>query len=164
MDFTQGPASGKTHPMGVQMLEMLGFSKIDYSKILDDEVDGNSVRCYIIFAYSTQATDFKLDGTTTTQVGEVHFISLLAFNDAGELTPLIRPDRYISTAIRNVTSGNTVEGWWRDNGDDTIALGFYAEEPGIVEMEIQLTRNPLFNLEFSVAEGNWPCCLISHPP
>jgi hypothetical protein len=44
MDFNQGPSSGSTHPMGVQMLEMLGFNKIDMSKIMDEEVDGNTVR------------------------------------------------------------------------------------------------------------------------
>lgn len=45
-----GPSSGKTHPMGVQMLEMLGFSKIDHSKILDQEVDGNTV-CRAFFCF-----------------------------------------------------------------------------------------------------------------
>lgn len=115
IDFNQAPKSGQTHPYGVNMLEMLGFTRFDPALQISYDEDGNSVWTLFflfLFLIYPKADTFAVRGTDNTLVGEVHFVNLVGKDEDGEPVQIIHPEKYISVEMIHQETGETVETWY----------------------------------------------------
>jgi len=98
------------------------------------------------------ATDFRIKGTTSTKVGYIHAITLRSFDDYGNPAKINNPRDFIGASLTHRQSGDDIQCWYRDNGDCTYDLGFFAQRPGTVRLEIKLCGNPMFDIDIQVDE------------
>jgi hypothetical protein len=98
------------------------------------------------------ATDFRIKGTTSTKVGYIHAITLRSLDDYGNPAKINNPRDFIGAVLTHKQSGDDIQCWYRDNGDCTYDLGFYAQRPGTVRLEIKLCGNPMFDIDIQVDE------------
>jgi len=98
------------------------------------------------------ATDFRLKGTTSTKVSYIHAITLRALDDYGNPAKINNPRDFIGCTLTHRQSSDDIQCWYRDNGDCTYDLAFFAQRPGTVRMEIKLCGNPMFDIDIQVDE------------
>jgi len=98
------------------------------------------------------ASDFRLKGTTSTKVGYIHAITLRALDDYGSPAKINNPRDFIGASLTHRESGDDIQVWYRDNGDCTYDLAFFAQRPGTVRLEIKLCGNPMFDIDIQVDE------------
>jgi len=98
------------------------------------------------------ATDFRIKGTTSTKVGYIHAITLRSLDDYGNPAKINNPRDFIGAVLTHKQSGDDIQCWYRDNGDCTYDLAFFAQRPGIVRLEIKLCGNPMFDIDLQVDE------------
>lgn len=101
---------------------------------------------------TNKASDFRINGTTSTRVGMVHAITLKALDDYGNPAKIESPKEFIGISLTHQESGQAVQPWFRDNGDCTYNCAFFAELSGTTRMEIKLCGNPMFDLSIQVED------------
>jgi len=130
---------------GATMMQDFGFALLKESFAESDQ-DGNT------------AADFKVSGNTSTVVGTPSILLLKGFNDQGIPTALIRPEKYLNVYYTHFT-GVSIQPWYRENEDTTLALGFYPTLVGEHQMKITLVGNELFETTIHVnpagEENRW---------
>lgn len=97
-----------------------------------------------------EATDFRIKGTTSTRVGLIHAITLRSLDDYGEPASIKGPKDFIGCVLTHRQTNADLRVWYRDNGDSTYDLAFFAEKAGTVRMEIKLCGNPMFDIDIQV--------------
>jgi hypothetical protein len=127
------------------MMQDFGFKQLGESFVEFDSDDNT-------------ATDFKVSGNTSTIVGSPSILLLKGFNDQGIPTALINPEKYINVYYTHFT-GVSVQPWFRENEDTTLAIGFFPSLVGDHEMKITLVGNDLFETTIHVnpagEENRW---------
>jgi len=98
------------------------------------------------------ASDFRLKGTTSTKVGYIHAITLRSLDDYGAPANITGPRDFIGCSFSHRQSGDDIQCWFRDNGDSTYDLAFYAAKPGVIQMQIKLCGNPMFDIDIQVEQ------------
>jgi len=130
---------------GATMMQDFGF-KLLKETFVDEDQDGNT------------ATDFKVAGNTSTIVNSPCILLLKGFNDQGIPTALVKPERYINVYYTHFT-GVSIQPWYRENEDTTLAIGFYPTLVGEHNMKITLCGNDLFETTLHVnpagEENRW---------
>jgi len=96
------------------------------------------------------ASDFRIKGTTSTKIGYIHAITLRSLDDYGNPAKISNPRDFIGAVLTHRQSSDEIQCWYRDNGDATYDLAFYAQKPGTVRLEIKLCGNPMFDIDIQV--------------
>jgi len=96
------------------------------------------------------ASDFRIKGTTSTKVNYIHAITLRSLDDYGNGAKITNPRDFIGAILTHRQTGDEIQCWYRDNGDATYDLAFYAQRPGTVRLEIKLCGNPMFDIDIGV--------------
>jgi len=117
---------------------------------------------------TNKASDFRINGTTSTRVGFVHAIALRSLDDYGNPAKIESPKDFIGINMTHQDTGANVQPWIRDNGDCTYSCGFFANQSGTVRLEIKLCGNPMFDINVQVediGESLWSAkpILPAHP-
>jgi hypothetical protein len=76
-------------------------------------------------AKTNKASDFRINGTTSTRVGFVHAITLRSLDDYGNPAKIDSPKDFIGVNLTHQETGSNVQPYLRDNGDCTYNCAFF---------------------------------------
>lgn len=102
--------------------------------------------------YRGRASDFRIKGTTSSRVGLIHVITLRALDDNCEPCAIteLNPRDFIGATLTLNETGRDIQPWFKDNGDATYDIAFYAEVHGTVQLVIKLAGSPMFDIAIQV--------------